>query len=92
MFLQYKYFENTVGKGEIASNEQFHPFPTEFSALYEKSLPFSLNLKRSFANSFKFVIWERVILVLNYIHNLILWLQSKKFQAISLSYQVLKYF
>ena len=29
--LQYKFFENTVGKGEIARNEQFLLFPTVFS-------------------------------------------------------------
>ena len=29
--LQYKSFENTVGKGEIARNEQFLLFPTVFS-------------------------------------------------------------
>ena len=29
--LQLKTFENTVGKGEIARNEQFFPFPTVFS-------------------------------------------------------------
>ena len=31
MCLQYKSFENTVGKGEIAHKEQFSPFPTVFS-------------------------------------------------------------
>ena len=30
MCLQYKYFENTVGKGEIARNEQFLLFPRCF--------------------------------------------------------------
>ena len=44
--------ENTVGKGEIAHNERFLLFPTMFSTLSEKFLPFSSNLKLSSANSF----------------------------------------
>ena len=42
--LQYKSFENTVGKGEIARNEQFLLFPRsvfylfgEFTAIFIKS-------------------------------------------------------
>ena len=35
MCLQYKSFENTVGKGEIACNEQFLLFPV-FSAIFVK--------------------------------------------------------
>ena len=49
--LQYKSFENTVIKGEIARNEKFLLFPV-FSTLLENFLPFSLNLKLSSANSF----------------------------------------
>ena len=30
MCMQYKSFENTVGKGEIARNEQFLLFPQSF--------------------------------------------------------------
>ena len=45
-------FENTVGKGEIANNEQFLLFPTVFSTGLENFLPFSSNLKLSAANSF----------------------------------------
>ena len=45
--LQSKSFENTVGKGEIAS-----PFPTLFSIFLENFLPFSSNSKLSPANSF----------------------------------------
>ena len=44
--LQYKPFENTVGKGETAHNE--------FSALLKNFPPFSSNLKLLFANSFIF--------------------------------------
>ena len=44
MCLQYKSFENTVGKGEIARNEQFLLFPTVFSSLLENFLPFSSTL------------------------------------------------
>ena len=43
--LQYKYFENTVEKGEIDGNDQFLPFPTVFSILSENLLPFSLSYK-----------------------------------------------
>ena len=50
--LQYKSFENTVGKGEIARNEQFLLFPTVFSTHLENFMPFSLNLKLSSANCF----------------------------------------
>ena len=45
--LQYKSFENTVGKGEIA------PSPTMFSTPLENFLPFSSNLKFLSANSFR---------------------------------------
>ena len=66
--LQDKSFENTVGKGEIARNEQFLLFPQWFSTLLENLLPFSFNLELSFANSFsleksKSVLWERVNLI-----------------------------
>ena len=50
--LQYKLFENTLGKGEIARNEQILLFPTVFSTHFEKFLPFSSNLKLLSANSF----------------------------------------
>ena len=43
--LLYKSFENTVGKGEIAHNEQFFPFRKVFSTLLGNFLPFSSNLK-----------------------------------------------
>ena len=50
--LQYKSFENTVGKGEIAPNEQFLLFPTVFSIHLENFLSFSLTLNLWSANSF----------------------------------------
>ena len=50
MCLQNKSFENTVGKGEIARNEQFLLFPV-FSTLLENYLPFLSNLILSSANS-----------------------------------------
>ena len=56
MCLQYKSFENNVGKGEIARNEQFLLFPV-FSTLLETSLPFSSNLKIVVCKLFEF---ERV--------------------------------
>ena len=51
MCMQYKSFENTAGKVEIARNEQFLLFPV-FSTHLENFLPFSSNLKFSSANSF----------------------------------------
>ena len=42
--LQYKSFENTVGKGEIAHNEQFLLF-TLFSTRLDNFLPFSSNFE-----------------------------------------------
>ena len=50
--LQYKPFENTEGKGEIARNEQFLPFPSVFSIHLKNFRPISSNLKLSSANSF----------------------------------------
>ena len=50
--LQYKSFENTVGKGEIACNGQSLLFPQLFSTCLENCLPFSSNLKLLAANSF----------------------------------------
>ena len=53
MYLQYRSFENTKGKGEIARNEQFLLFPTVFFTLLENFLPFSSNLKLLSVNSFR---------------------------------------
>ena len=50
--LQYKSFENTAGKGEIARNQQFLLFPLCFLPIWMDFLPFSSNLKFSSANSF----------------------------------------
>ena len=50
--LQYKSVENTVGKEEIARNEQFLLFPQCFLPDWRIFLPFSSNLKLSSANSF----------------------------------------
>ena len=46
-----KISENTVGKGEIARNEQFLLFPQCFLPFLENFLPFSSNLKLVSANS-----------------------------------------
>ena len=46
--LQYIYFENTAGKGEIA---QISPFPAMFSTLSEDFPQFSSKLKLSSTNS-----------------------------------------
>ena len=45
MCLQYKSFENTVEKGEIA------PYPSVFSTSLDNFPPLSSNLKLSFANA-----------------------------------------
>ena len=52
MCLQYKSFQNTAVKGEIARNEQFLLFPRVFSTRFKNFLPFSSDLKLSSANSF----------------------------------------
>ena len=56
--LQLKSFENTVGKEEIARNEQFLLYPV-FSTLLESILPLSLNLICRL-QTLKFVVWERI--------------------------------
>ena len=72
--LQYKSFENTVGKGEIARNEQFLLFPTVFSTRLENYLTFSTNMKLLSANPFnldslKIVVWKRVERAFGYYWN-----------------------
>ena len=64
--LQYKSFENTVGKEEIARNEQFlfshsvlYPFG-ELSAIVIKIWNCRLQ-SLSVWKSLKFVVWERAI-------------------------------
>ena len=53
MCLQYKSFENTVGKGEIARKKWFLPFLQCFLLHgFENFLPFSSNLELSSANFF----------------------------------------
>ena len=45
MCLQYKSFENTVGKGEIARDEQCLLFPQSFYTCLENFLPFFIEFK-----------------------------------------------
>ena len=52
MCLQYKSFENTVGKGEIAGNEQFLLFHSIFYPFWELSAIFFTNIKLLSAKSF----------------------------------------
>ena len=54
MCLHHKSFENTVGKGKIARNQQFFLFPQCFLAIHSLAsfLPFLSNLKLLSANSF----------------------------------------
>ena len=63
--LQYKSFENSAGKGEIAHNEQFLlfpqcflPVPRTFSHCHQT---YNCRLQTLLVwNSLKFVVWERV--------------------------------
>ena len=54
MSLQRKSFENTVGKRDIAHDEQFLHFPNVFSTRLENFLLFSSNSKLWSANFFSF--------------------------------------
>ena len=65
MRLQYKSFENTEGKGEIARNEQFVLFPQCFLPVWIIFLHFHQILNCplqavSVWKSLKFVAWDRV--------------------------------
>ena len=65
MCMQYKSFENTVGKGEIARNEQFLPFPQCFLLTLRTFSHFhqvqNCHLQTlSICENLKLVIWERV--------------------------------
>ena len=65
MCLQYKSFENTVGKGEIARNEQFLLFPQCFLPFWRRLHYFhkiwNWHLQRlSIWKSLNLVVWERV--------------------------------
>ena len=65
MCLQYKSFENTVGKGEITRNEQFLLFTQCFLPCYRSFCDIhqiqNCRLQTfSIWKSLKFVVWERV--------------------------------
>ena len=65
MCLQFEAFENTVGKGEIARDEQFLLFPQFFEPVWRTFCDFHQTSELSsatlsFWNSRKLVIWERV--------------------------------
>ena len=65
MCLQYKSFENTLRKGEIARNEQFLPFLQCFPPIWRSFCLFlhiwNCHLQTvSVWNILKFVVWERV--------------------------------
>ena len=53
--LQYKSFENTVGKGEITHNEQFLLFPQCFLPVWITICHFHYNLRLSSYKLFQFV-------------------------------------
>ena len=56
--LQYKSFENTVGTGEVACNEQFLLFQQCFLPFWRS--PHHFHQTVSVWKSLKFVVWERV--------------------------------
>ena len=65
MCLQCKSFENTLGKGEIARNEQFLLFPQCFLPIWRTYCHFFfkfeiVDCKLFQFGSLKFVAWERV--------------------------------
>ena len=65
MCLQYKFFKNTMGKGEIAHNKQFLLFPQCFLPIWKTFHHFhqiwNCRLQTlSIWKSLKFVVWERV--------------------------------
>ena len=69
MCLQYKSFENAVGKGEIARNEQFLLFPQCFLPVWITFVHFDQNKNcclqtLSVWKNLKFVVWERVFKVI----------------------------
>ena len=61
--LQYKSLKNTVGKGEIAHNEQFLLFSQFFSTCLKSFLPFSTILKFLSANSFNLLFGKGLKLI-----------------------------
>ena len=68
MPLGNKPFENTVGKGEFACNEQFLLFPQCFFTHLDNFRPFSSNLKLSSAHSFSLEESKICRLVMDYIN------------------------
>ena len=69
--LQYKFFENTAGKGEIARNEQFLLFPQCFPAIWRTFYHFhqiwNCRLQTlSVWKCLKCVAWERVNILTSY--------------------------
>ena len=64
-YVQYKSLENTVGKGEIAHDEQYLLFPHLFFPIFRTFCHFyqiwSFRLQTLWVcKSLKFVVWERV--------------------------------
>ena len=62
MCQQYKSFENIVGKGEIARNEHFLPFPTAFLPVRRSCCHFHQIWNcclQTISVEEKFAIWER---------------------------------
>ena len=68
----------TLGKEEIARNEQFLLFPQCFLIVLENFLPFSSNLKLSSANPFSMVVSEICRLGKVYVAEVYNFVKSKK--------------
>ena len=60
MCLQEKIFENIVGKGEIAHNEQFLLFPTVFPTHWDGLSAIFIEFEIVVWKSLNFVVWEKV--------------------------------
>ena len=79
MCLQYKSFENTVGKEEIVRNEQFLLFPQCFLPIH-RDFCLSHEIQNCRLQTFlvwkilKFAVWEMVISQLRPLKGLIGWL------------------
>ena len=78
MCLQYKSSENTVGKGEIAHNEQFLLFPQCFLHSWENFQPF--------LTTFEIVVCK--LIQFGLVQNIVAWERVKTWTSPKLFYQV----
>ena len=78
MCLQYKSYENTMGKGEVACNKQFLLFPV-FSTHLENFLPFFIE--------FEIVVWK--LFKFGRVYNLLFGKGLNGFGEISFCYTII---